>query len=283
METTEAQPLTNDNFECIASEAETLAAYLQKFIVPLFRLGQSKHPEQFATGFLVEYKDNSYLVSAAHVLDEVERKDCKIGFPVGLKQFRNLHPVGLMTRLPETQNRSDDKLDVAVLRLVGSGMPPYAEAGRAAMPFEWLLRGPAIGRDIYLLIGFPASKADINRREETQTSAYLPIVAAPASETAFKEQGLRAGDHIGLTWKKRGIRGGGNRRTSPVGMRGMSGAPIFVTLSDHDPAPERGVAVAGILIEHKKQSGGVLVVTKADIARDMILRLSETADSCTSS
>jgi len=54
------------------SEVTRLNTLLARHVIPLFRKGSGKRPEPVGSGFLVSSGEMDFLVSAAHVLDEIE-------------------------------------------------------------------------------------------------------------------------------------------------------------------------------------------------------------------
>lgn len=267
-----SDPVEGREFDAVLALGQRLAAHLQQFIVPLFRLDDEGEATQFGSGFLVKSDGGYYLVSAAHVLDEVS--ECRVGFPIGGRTFRVLHPSNYRsTPLPESGRRQDDRVDIGVLRLSGTLLPPYREAGKDAMPLEWLSPSPLTTANHFLLIGFPESKSKVDRMKGIQISGYWPVAAGAVSREKFDRLKLNPDVHLALTWQKRHFLGRGKKRVSPISPVGMSGSPVFLPFGEADADLDAGVIVAGILIE-KRNRDSILVATKAIIAAEMILRLS---------
>ena len=62
-------------------------ALMLKFVIPLYRTKRNR-PELIGSGFFVQARGQTFLVSAAHVLDEVEKQN--VFFYITTDQVRNL-------------------------------------------------------------------------------------------------------------------------------------------------------------------------------------------------
>ena len=107
-----------------------LTTYLATFVLPLFIRNSGKRLAPFGSGFLVSARDAFFLISAAHVLDEVER----LHFYVAPSATRALSGRLLKTKLPSDGRRTSDKADVGILKLEGPSLPPYPQVFKQAVP-----------------------------------------------------------------------------------------------------------------------------------------------------
>jgi hypothetical protein len=131
--------------------------------LPLFRRSRHDHaPEQFASAVVVEFFGALYLLTAAHVTDELYR-DTEVLLPVGGGQLLPLLGEFRHIDIGPDQRRSEDTLDVAYIRLppdlvagVRGAWVPVPKGGTESLPFEhW----PGAKSRICSATGYPVSKA----------------------------------------------------------------------------------------------------------------------------
>ena len=145
------------------SEAVTrLSNILCRFLLPLFAASSGGKPKLVGSSFLVSSGTSCYLVSAAHVFDEL-RAGRELFFYVEPKTTRKLSGTLWLTRAATGMTRACDRLDVGVLKLEGPGLPPYPKVQKHLLPISALMAN-ALPRDgkQYLLVGFPESKSRAN-------------------------------------------------------------------------------------------------------------------------
>src|ERR1051325_9620849 len=113
--------------ELIEQTIEILSA----FSIPLYR-DKNGRPELHGTGFFVKAGPDTFLVSAAHVMDTA--------YDEGLYFFSTpktrRHLAGQLLRTGPKESRRADQIDVGVLRLSEGSAPPYAEVKKFAMDID---------------------------------------------------------------------------------------------------------------------------------------------------
>lgn len=247
-----------------------LSNLLAQHILPLFAEGNRHKPQLVGSGFLVASGTSSYLISAAHVFDNLMAGH-DLFFYIDSKTTRKLSGTLRLTKMEDDGNRKSDPFDIGVLKLEGPALPPYMEIGKSSLPLSALM-GNVLPREEkeYLLIGFPESKSRVKnpalRSLESEPYAFRGV-SAPA--TTYSALGISPLRHIMLEFNvKRVYLPNGNMITFPE-PKGMSGSPIWL-LADHagqnDPAQ---TPVVGVAIEHHKNQRAILA-TDINIALKLI-------------
>lgn len=252
------------DFERDTMASTALSIQLGEFILPLFAKSEGQYPEMIGTGFLVEDGGSSFLVSAAHVLDHARR----LFFYVEKGTTRILSGRIAKSLSPNNGPRQTDRLDVAVLKLEGEGLPPYPGLGKRAMPMSMLLPSPLPRDDKqYLIVGFPSSKSKADRKNRQVNSQPISFRNISAPQSLYGELGVPPETHIVLPLDlKKSV--ALDRKIQPfVSPHGLSGSPMFALPKGWDKGG--ATPVAGVVIEHH-QNERALVATDIAFVIEMI-------------
>jgi Trypsin-like peptidase domain len=249
----------DDDFERDTRAATALSIPLAEFILPLFADSDGKYPEMIGTGFLVEDRGSTFLISAAHVLDRA----LDLYFYVDKAVTRMLSGRISKTLPPKDGPRTADHLDVAVLKLEGEGLPPYPGLSKRAMPISMLLPS-ALPRDDkqYLIVGFPSSKSKANRKDREVNSQPVSFRNISATLSQYGDLGVLPETHIVLPLDlKKTVASDGTIKPffSP---HGLSGSPLFCLPQGWNKGGS--TPVVGVVIEHHKNE-------RAAVATDIAL------------
>jgi hypothetical protein len=257
-------------FQKESKKVEEISTQLSRFIVPLFIDGGGKKPMLCGTGLLVSASTSSFLISAAHVFDELKDGN-EIFFYIEPKT--KLKPSGriLLTKIPEGKSRKQDILDIGVLKFEGPHQPPYPAVDKYTMSVDAFLSNalPREGKT-YLLVGFPGSKSPVNPiKREVKSKVYgYRNISYPANK--YSDFGVKPESHISIIFdRKRSIGPDGNLRSFPD-PRGMSGSPVWLLKSEEEePNKPNPISVVGVFIEYRKNQR-VLLATDIGLALAMI-------------
>ncbi len=96
--------MTDTTFEPESQAITSLANVLARSILPLFAQVPSGKPRLVGSGFLVSSGTDSYLVSAAHVFDEL-KTGRELFFYIDPHTKRKLSGSLRLTKMPEGNNR----------------------------------------------------------------------------------------------------------------------------------------------------------------------------------
>lgn len=257
-----------DTFELEANAISKLSNCLSNHVLPLFQHEKGK-PKLVGTGFLVSTDLDDYLISAAHVFDELAKGN-ELFFYININTTAKLSGKLLRTKLPPNKNRTEDKLDIGVLKLDKLIRPPYREIQKYSLSINALIPN-ALPRDEkqYLIIGFPETKSRINpmARELKSKLSIFRNISAPTIK--YDELGLETSNHIVINFEiKRTISPNKTIRTFPK-PSGMSGAPVWLLYDNNNHNDPNQTPIVGVLIEHHP-SKKALVATDINIALKLI-------------
>lgn len=221
------------------------------------------------SSFLVSSGERHYVVSAAHVFDEL-RAGHELFFYIEPRTKRKLSGSLRLTKTLPGKGRESDRFDVGVLMLNSPALPPYPIVQKYPLPItEFLPKAfPRDGKQ-FLLVGFPESKSRANpvARDLTSEPCSFRNVSAPTSK--YDELNVTPQTHIVIGFDvKHTILPSGDVRAFPK-PSGMSGSPIWLL---HDFQKSTGAirtSVVGIAIEHHKNKRAI-VATDIDIALRLI-------------
>ena len=138
---------------------ERAIAVLTAFSVPLY-IDVNQRPMLRGSGFFVRRGASNYLVSAAHVFDDVAPG--QVYFYCAPTVCR--HVTGLLLRSGNGISRDEDLIDVAVVKLEGDPQPPYPAVKKAAVDIVRRHTGRPRGMlgqfQQYLLLGVRLERRD---------------------------------------------------------------------------------------------------------------------------
>lgn len=265
--------MTDHSFETESQVITKLANVLAHHILPLFTETSGGVPKLVGSSFLVSSGTNSYLLSAAHVFDELKNGH-ELFFYIEPHTKRKLSGSLLLTKTPEGKNRKADRLDVGVLKLEGLGLPPYPKVDKYPLAIGALMPNllPREGKQ-YLLIGFPASKNRANPIACEVVSKIYSYRNISASPQKYADLGVSPQSHMVLNCdRKRTIGPNSQIRAFPE-PSGISGSPVWLLYDENGPNDPVQTPIVGIAIEHHK-THHVILATDIEIA----LRLINEAD-----
>ena len=249
--------------EAIEQAVDVLSA----LSVPLYQ-DHNGRPSLHGTGFFVKVGSSSFLVSAAHVMDTAG--DNGLYFFSSPRVRRHL--AGKLLRTGPKEKRSDDLIDIGVLKLEGGATPPYPDVNKFAMDLTYLRPKyrPRTGRS-YVLIGFPGTKSRTDPHAQTVEVKPHAFRLSPIDEGAYDRHGVSPDTHVVLDLDlKRGFDLQGNHQHFPK-PQGMSGAPIIVLYEHSGEGDARVFPVVGVATTYRKAER-VLIATDIGFVIDAIHR-----------
>jgi Trypsin-like peptidase domain len=226
-----------------------------RHLVPLFH-GESRRPSVCGTSTFIAIDRVRYLVTAAHVLDENEAIHFGHGIITGPTTGRVVS-----TSIPPGGTRANDRLDVAVLRLADEQADRLVAIGREPISVPvWNADDQHTPGQTYVFSGYPASRAEFNRRERTVDLGPMSAKCVVEGEPAFGRAGVDPRTHIVAQFDRRRMMGQEGRQVTAPGPWGMSGGPVWTARPDSDE-----LALVGIGIEYLERQN-VLVGTRIGAA-----------------
>jgi hypothetical protein len=202
--------------------------------VPIFWTLRSRKPEQTGTAIVLRIEDQTFLLTAAHVLEPVQHYVVLVGLGDG-SPLAALSGDRFSTAPGPSGTHEDDPNDAAVLH-IRSEIPQ--QLSRIALSLRHLdLAPPATADDIFLVAGFRSKQTRTMGSAARSRRECFPSVEYDAG--TYRELDLSRERNLALAWEDQ-VLVGGVWQESPR-PRGMSGGAIVrvANLSRSRGIPER--------------------------------------------
>lgn len=260
--------MTEHTFDAESHVTTRLTNILVRHVLPLFAEISGGKPKLVGSCFLVSYGTDSYLVSAAHVFDELKAGH-ELFFYIEPHTKRKLSGNVRLTKTPEGKNRKSDRLDVGVLKLEGPDLPPYPKVEKYPIAIGALMPN-ALPREskLYLLIGFPESKSRANpSAREIKSKVYgFSNISVPSQK--YADLGVSPQSHVVLSFDRKRTVGPDNQIHRFPEPSGISGAPVWLLYDENGLNDPDQFTIVGVAIEHYKTHHAIVAT---DI--NVVLRL----------
>lgn len=194
----------------------------QAAICPVFRVKSDSEPQQFGSGVLIRFGEDCFLISAAHVLDDLDMNEVLIPAETGMLSLSGRFG---RTPLPQEGRESDNidmayfHLDASTVKLMNSELVFLDE--RDCDPLDLTTAG-----DVYSVIGYPASSSSVSDGQLiTGISTYS---GEGIHDHRWRSMGLDRRKHLLVQWRAQKamhyttLNQGGKRDLS-----GVSGGGVF--------------------------------------------------------
>ena len=252
------------------SAADPEVAQVIRAILPVFN-NERERPERVGTCVLIRVHDHAFVVTAAHVIDDIQGSTGRFTVAIGGKLI-TIHRDRFVTP-------PQDAADVGLVPLRPPVVNAFLQSGGLFLDGDSIDENEkADGKDVlntlahtYFAVGFPASRSQ-SRIHHAQRKIHVKTysIGLTLAPTDSYPIGLERDQHILLDYDPKEILLEG-RSVNPPMVQGMSGGGIF---RFRRWQPETAKLV-GILIEQHKDAR-VLAGTRASVAlslaREIIAR-----------
>lgn len=223
-------------------------------VVPLYG-AKGGRPMAVGSALLIQLTDKRLLVSAAHVLDDMED-----GLFVPASEPRPLLGEKILSVAPDG-NRKKDKIDIGVAILRQELAEQLQAAGRWFLPAELLFCGaPATEQFQYSFYGYPHGATKVNPRAYTIRSLPEMYTGRCKEATVYSKLEASVGSHIAIEFNKKRVLTNSGQLVTPKDRRGMSGGPVFAYVSQAEDLLVPKIRIVGIAIEHHPDESTLLAV-----------------------
>lgn len=261
--------MTNHTFDAESQVITRLTNVLARHILPLFAETSDGKPKLVGSSFLISSGTGSYLVSAAHVFDELKAGH-ELFFYIDPHTKRKLSGSLRLTKMPEGKNRKSDRLDVGVLKLEGPGLPPYPKVEKFPLAIGALMPNALPREDKqYLLVGFPESKSRANPVKREMVSKVYSFRNISVPPQKYIDLGVTPQSHIVLNFDRKHTVGPDSQIRAFPEPSGISGSPVWLLYDENGPNNPTQTPIVGIAIEHHKTHHAI-VSTDIDVALRLI-------------
>lgn len=228
---------------------------LTKYMCPIYRVGLRGNPVLLGTAVPVEVSGESFLLSAAHVLDE--NRDSTLYVFMGEELTPLIAPDSCTNTLPSMGTREDDPIDIACMRL-------ETETRRALdsvcflKPRQLEVNEVSGAGCAYTFMGYPHAKNGPRWGKQSLRPDPWSYSCPSVPKQDYKKLGYSPRTHVIVPFDKRQVLNADGRIVEAPDMKGMSGGPVWRYSASGVPK------VAAIGTDHKRR-GKILVGVRMDI------------------
>lgn len=221
-------------------------------LVPIFiETAVPKQIKQIGTGVFLDFQSAPFLLTAAHVTDELGSGSLLVPTVNGLSEIVGYH--AHIDLLPEL-TRNDDSVDMAYFRLT-------SDFARSLCAYFYPLIGKtelltsSLELGVVSVVGYPASKAKRKASKFTSELAYYRGVAA--DQEAYDQHDFLHDENIIVHFhNKRAVNPENGESMNPPSPRGVSGGAIFSWPQGHEISQDWSKPkLVGILHSYKAKEG----------------------------
>ncbi|WP_417534752.1 hypothetical protein [Marinobacterium stanieri] len=221
-------------------------------LVPIFiEAAVPKQIKQIGTGIFLDFQSAPFLLTAAHVTDEMGIGRLLVPTINGLSEIEGYH--AHIDLLPEL-TRSDDSVDMAYFRLT-------SDFARSLCSYFYPLIGKtelltsSLELGVVSVVGYPASKAKRKASKFTSELAYYRGVAA--DQEVYDLHDFLYDENIIVHFhNKRAVNPENGKSINPPSPRGVSGGAIFSWPEGHEVSQDWSKPkLVGILHSYKAKEG----------------------------
>lgn len=237
--------------------SHTKGEHLLRVVAPLYSEGP-RHPLLFGTAVLIRAGELIFLVTAAHVVDQVQHGPHYFGAAntlLPLPSFRITCP------LPVSGLRDDDKVDVGywildpeqARRLTSADTlhPDDLELTEPASPAE---------QNQFYLSGFPASRQPREFKDESWEVKDFGFITDERTSDDYTPANLDRSQHIFVDYDKSDVFRAGERVSGPD-LQGVSGGALWHVWGEPGVSPRRPL-LAGIVTTWRKGNPKGVIATR---------------------
>ncbi len=246
----------------IEQRALAAAGRVRRVLRPLFARVRGKF-RLVGSSVMVQVDQDTFLFTAAHVLDEGAHTPLFIGDTSGLV---GLDGEQTTTILPSSGKREEDKIDVGLVKLSASAREQLTDIAALAVSEldanETTVHTTPL-RTHYLVMGFPASKANPFHSGHSVAAGTFIYTATPAAREIYKKLSFAEETHVIVDFDKNRTMNMRGQLVAPD-PKGVSGGGIW-TLGESFDITAQHLKLIAIGIEWPRKQAKVLVGTRVPL------------------
>ncbi|WP_372832094.1 hypothetical protein [Pontibacterium sp.] len=234
-------------------------------VCPIFCEKEGERFYQAGSGVLIDFRGHTFLLTAAHVVDELESADLLV--PHADNEIKPIE--GSYAYVKSTGHRESDFLDYGYFKLDNN----FAEALRGLF---YIVKEHELGvdnsyakGDLFTFAGYPHRKSNVDgNRASTEFYAYGTYHASPVE---YERLGYFEDANIVAKFnRKNSFSLKAKRKELPVLPHGISGGGVFIWPKKVSETPPSNRRLVGIGHAWKKE--GYFIATRIEIFLEAILR-----------
>jgi hypothetical protein len=259
----EIKTLSEFALERVNKCSDELAKKYLKSVRAIYGSTEHGRPVHIGSSVAIIYKEEKYLITAAHVLDENKLTTLYVS---GESHLTLIEATAFVTSAPEG-NRDDDIIDFAIIHLNEKLQSDIGDIHYISKS-EMLLNDLDGNHRCCLALGYPNSKNKVkpNGGNHIKEASFVYTGYLKSDAELYSKTGTNPKHHYLLDYDRKHSKDEHNNIVNSVGPRGVSGGGLFLIEKIIEPESYRpnvpcSGKLIGILIEFRKNQK-VLVYTK---------------------
>ena len=234
-------------------------------VCPIFCEKEGERLYQTGSGVLIEFRGSSFLLTAAHVIDELEGADLLV--PHAGNEIRSID--GSHSYIKPSGRRSDDFLDYGYFKLDDGFLEGLKEHFYFVKEHELGVEKNYANKELFSFVGYPYRKSNVSGgRALTDSFAYGTY---HAEQFEYEDLGFPVDASIVTKFNRKNSFNPKKKRVElPVLPHGISGGGVFIWPRDMTELPPKNRKLVGVGHTWKKE--GYFIGTRVEIFLEAILR-----------
>ena len=235
-------------------------------VCPIFIKKESLRFSQFGSGVLIDFRGQVFLLTAAHVIDELANGAALL-IPHRNNEIRELE--GSYAYWKARGDRSSDIHDYGYFKLDEEFALGLRELFYFVNEHEFGIKEAYEPFDLFTFAGFPFRKSNVSGR--TASTEFFAYNSTHASPSVYEKIGCSLGANIVSRFnRKQGYNPHAKLMQLPVLPHGICGGGVFVWPSTFAKLPPSDRRLVGVGHTFKKE--GLFIATRLEIFLNAILR-----------
>lgn len=248
-----------------------ISKFIDKSQTLLFRIGKKGVPYQDGGGVLVKSNGFHFLISAAHVTDNLDG----LLIPFNDNQLRKLQGALVCTSLLESGKREDDKIDISVLHFHPDDVKElekyyqFLDLNRVEVHHHHQIDFNEL---TYIIAVTPSNQSKVNIKTRNIDSTVFMFFTNASKLKIYPKYNLEEEVHLVVEFSKKieSIKRGKIER-SPTHPKGISGSGLWkLEFIEKEGINYIDVKLVGIMIEFQDKYHRVMVATRIKYAIDIL-------------
>lgn len=243
---------------------------VQRHIVPLFKVDRKREPQYSASGFLLDYHGQKFLVTAAHVF--WEGSELCIPYDKEIDSLKIKAIKATSKKADSSTNDPEEPYDFAIAEIASESVEKIESSQYRFLP-QYFLEKDFVFNDnkILFFYGYPASRVQPKMRWNKLLAQPLYYWGVPERLSDMKGSRYSARIHHFLSFPESEIlvrcgKKEGNQASVPC-LRGISGSGLWYIKDMLLENPE--YRLIGVVIEEAREHK-VIVATKIKFVMDVL-------------
>ncbi len=225
------------------------------------------NPQPYGSGVFIEIDGSKFLITAAHVVDEME-DDIYVG--IGTHQLLKLG--GDLTKNIAPEHRDDDKIDISILKLNDETIYKLGNSYEFINQNELGINHEFKLLPMYTSVGFPASKSKYNSYKDEIKSKPFIYTTMPAEPAIYDKLKCKSYSNVIVHYDKGKVKdyATGQFLIGPDPF-GISGSGLWFTPSQLKAKGEHiNKKLVAIMTEWPKENRKFWIATRIDVITEII-------------